>query len=73
MLDTEALAVANLCAADHLDTARQRIRSLVGRATDDRSAGELSRATVESVAENSVDAVRSSLAGRPWPPGSTTR
>lgn len=57
MLDDEALAVADLLAVGAIDDARARLRSLVGRDTSDLDASEISRAVVESVAENYVDAV----------------
>ncbi len=43
--------------AGDLEAARARLVSLVGRATQDLSATEIARAVVESVAENTVDAV----------------
>ncbi len=61
MLDHEATSIGELLHSGDLSTARQRIRSLVGRDTDDLDADEISRAVVESVAENCVDAVTSSL------------
>lgn len=61
MLDDEAAGVAALCEAGALGPAREQVRSLVGRCADDLDSNELSRAIVESVAENSVDAVTSSL------------
>lgn len=57
MLAGEAAAVLALLDADDLDGARQRVRSLVGRTPDDLDADEIVRATIESVAENTVDAV----------------
>lgn len=56
-LRREAAAVHKLIAADDLPGARERIRSLVGRDPTHLSADELARACVESVAENSSDAV----------------
>ncbi len=61
MLDDEAAAIARLLAAGDLLAARTRLRSLVGRSTDDLDESEISRAAIESVAENSVDAVTASL------------
>jgi len=61
MLDDEAGAIAGLLASGDLPSARRRVRSLVGRTTDGLDAHEISRAVVESVAENCVDAVTSSL------------
>jgi adenosylcobinamide-phosphate synthase len=54
---TEARAIAAQLEADQLDLARQRVRNLVGRQTAGLSAAEVARATVESVAENTSDAV----------------
>ena len=56
-LSDEALAVAALLAGDDLDAARHRLPALVGRDTGGLDAGEISRAVIESVAENTVDAV----------------
>ena len=61
MLDDEALAIAGRLAVDDLPGARGRLRSLVGRSTEDLDAGEISRAVVESLAENCVDAVTASV------------
>ncbi|WP_037501208.1 adenosylcobinamide-phosphate synthase CbiB [Solirubrobacter soli] len=56
-LAREAAAVGELVARDDLAGARRRIRSLVGRDPEHLDAAGLSRAVVESVAENTVDAV----------------
>ncbi|GAA1914659.1 cobalamin biosynthesis protein [Nocardioides hwasunensis] len=56
-LAREAAAVHGLLAADDLPGARQRLTHLVGRDTSVLDAEEVSRATVESVAENTSDAV----------------
>ena len=56
-LAREAAAVGELVARDDLPGARRRIRSLVGRDPEQLDAAGLSRAVVESVAENTVDAV----------------
>lgn len=56
-LRREAEAVADLLAADDLPGARRRIRSLVGRDVSRLGPQELARACVESVAENTSDAV----------------
>lgn len=61
MLDSEAKTVARLTADGDLPAARARLRSLVGRTADHLDEPEISRAVIESVAENSVDAVVSSL------------
>ncbi len=56
-LGREAAAVRDLLAADDLPGARQRLTHLVGRQTSTLDAAEVSRAAVESVAENTSDAV----------------
>lgn len=56
-LGREAAAVHTLLAQDDLPGARQRLTHLVGRDTSVLDEGEVSRATVESVAENTSDAV----------------
>ncbi len=56
-LGREAAAVHDLLAADDLPGARQRLTHLVGRDTSVLDEGEVSRASVESVAENTSDAV----------------
>ena len=56
-LDREGRAVAELLQADRLPEARERLTHLVGRDTRTLSADEVARAVVESVAENTSDAV----------------
>jgi adenosylcobinamide-phosphate synthase len=56
-LRREAIAVASQLAAGDLSAARVRIRALVGRDTAALSTEEVARAAVESVAENTADAV----------------
>lgn len=56
-LDREAAAIARLLAADDLAGARWSIRNLVGRDPSHLDADELARACVESLAENTSDAV----------------
>jgi adenosylcobinamide-phosphate synthase len=56
-LGREAAAVHALLAADDLPGARQRLTHLVGRDTSVLDTAEVSRACVESVAENTSDAV----------------
>ncbi|MDE9365240.1 cobalamin biosynthesis protein [Luteipulveratus sp. YIM 133132] len=56
-LEREAHAVAALLEADDLPGARRRVTHLVGRTPDRLSAQEVARAAVESVAENTSDAV----------------
>ncbi len=56
-LAEEARAVGALLVAGDLDGARAALPALVGRDTDGLDAEEVSRAVVESVAENTVDAV----------------
>jgi len=57
MLDTEASAVGQLLAAGDPSAARRRLRSLVGRDAASLDAAGIARAVVESVAENTTDAV----------------
>jgi adenosylcobinamide-phosphate synthase len=56
-LGREAQAVHDHLAADDLPAARQQLTHLVGRDTETLDAAEVSRAAVESVAENTSDAV----------------
>jgi adenosylcobinamide-phosphate synthase len=56
-LRREAIAVESLLAAGDLPAARLRVRTLVGRDTASLSTEEIARAAVESVAENTADAV----------------
>ncbi|MGL4744870.1 MAG: cobalamin biosynthesis protein, partial [Dermatophilaceae bacterium] len=56
-LERVALAVHADLATGDLGAARQRLTHLVGRDTDRLDAGEIARAVVESVAENTSDAV----------------
>ncbi len=56
-LGREASAVHDLLVSDDLPGARQRLTHLVGRDTSVLDADEISRACVESVAENTSDAV----------------
>ncbi|NPD04110.1 cobalamin biosynthesis protein [Nocardioides sp. zg-1308] len=56
-LGREARAVHDLLASGDLPGARQRLTHLVGRDPTHLDAAEVSRATVESVAENTSDAV----------------
>ncbi|WP_155005952.1 adenosylcobinamide-phosphate synthase CbiB [Pelobacter seleniigenes] len=56
-LRRHALAVLIPLRAGNLALARERVGWLVGRDTADLDEGEITRATVESVAENSVDGV----------------
>lgn len=60
-LEREALAVHGYLAADDLPGARHRLTHLVGRETSSLSAEEVARAVVESVAENTSDAVTAPL------------
>ena len=60
-LGREGRAVHDLLAADDLTGARTRVRHLVGRVTDDLEADEVARAAVESIAENTSDAVVGTL------------
>ncbi len=56
-LGREATAVHDILAAGDLPGARRRLTHLVGRRTEELEPGEIARATVESVAENTSDAV----------------
>jgi adenosylcobinamide-phosphate synthase len=56
-LGDEARAIGERLAADDLDGARRRLPALVGRDPDSLDAKGVARAVVESVAENTVDAV----------------
>lgn len=60
-LGREGLAVHALLVSEDLPAARSRVRNLVGRVTDDLTADEIARAAVESVAENTSDAVVGTL------------
>lgn len=60
-LQREAAAVHDFLAAGDLDRARVRVRHLVGRDTAALGPDEIARAVVESVAENTSDAVVASL------------
>lgn len=60
-LGREGTAVHDLLAAGDLSGARARVRNLVGRVTDDLSTDDVARAAVESVAENTSDAVVGTL------------
>jgi adenosylcobinamide-phosphate synthase len=70
MLADSALDVARALARDDLDEARDLVQALVGRDPRGLDSAEIARAVVESVAENSVDAVLApvfwaALAGAP--------
>jgi adenosylcobinamide-phosphate synthase len=56
-LEREATAVGDLLASDDLPAARERLTHLVGRDPTDLDADQIARAVVESVAENTSDAV----------------
>ena len=60
-LEREADAVVAMIDADDLAAARIRVRNLVGRDTSALGPDEIARAVVESVAENTSDAVVASL------------
>ncbi|MDO5683066.1 MAG: cobalamin biosynthesis protein [Propionibacteriaceae bacterium] len=61
-LRREAEAIRQLVAVDDLPGARHRIRNLVGRDPSELDADDLARATIESVAENTADAVVAPIA-----------
>ncbi len=56
-LGDEAMAIYHLLADKDLEAARKRLSRIVGRRTEGLNETEVSRATIESVAENFVDAV----------------
>lgn len=60
-LGREGVAVHGLLTAHDVPGARRRVRNLVGRVTDDLDADEIARAAIESVAENTSDAVVGTL------------
>jgi adenosylcobinamide-phosphate synthase len=60
-LDREGAAVARLLAEGDLVAARRRLTHLVGRDTEDLDEAGVARATIESLAENTSDAVVASL------------
>jgi adenosylcobinamide-phosphate synthase len=61
MLEREAHAVAHHLAADDIASARTQVGRLVGRTTGDLETTEVSRAVIETVAENTVDAVTATV------------
>ncbi len=60
-LQREAWAIAGQLTAGDLPAARVQVTHLVGRDTDDMNSAQITRATVESLAENTADAVVSPL------------
>lgn len=60
-LEREALAISGQLLAGELAAARQQVTHLVGRDTAAMDATDITRATVESIAENTADAVVSPL------------
>jgi len=56
-LEAEAIAVRDQLAAGDLAAARRRLTHLVGRDTDELDESGIARAVIESVAENTSDAV----------------
>ncbi|MGH8925697.1 MAG: adenosylcobinamide-phosphate synthase CbiB [Acidimicrobiia bacterium] len=61
MLADEASKIIDAVEDGDLDTARQRLPTLVGRETADLTEPEILRAVIESVAENTNDAVIASI------------
>ncbi|MCU1483467.1 MAG: cobD [Actinomycetia bacterium] len=57
MLATTATEIGDALAAGDLEEARRLLPSLVGRDPSELDEGEIARAVVESVAENTVDAI----------------
>lgn len=60
-LSRHALNVKHALEADDLDSARRQVAMLVGRDTEKLDNAEVARAAIESVAENTVDAVTAPL------------
>ena len=60
-LGDSAREIYYLLIGDHLDLARQRVGWIVGRDTENLNEAEVTRATVETVAENTVDGIISPL------------
>lgn len=56
-LATAGLEIANLLRRKKLEQARKRVGYIVGRKTSDLDEGEITRATVETVGENTVDGI----------------
>ncbi|MEQ8436328.1 MAG: adenosylcobinamide-phosphate synthase CbiB [Ilumatobacter fluminis] len=61
MLADEVTSVGDALAVDDLALARQRVSRIVGRETGSLDVGGVARAAIESLAENSVDAVTAPL------------
>ena len=61
MLEREAHTVAQCLGADDTVSARMQLGRLVGRSTDQLDVAEISRAVIETVAENTVDATTATL------------
>ncbi|MCU1395575.1 MAG: cobD [Ilumatobacteraceae bacterium] len=57
MLADEANVIGSMLVRGDLDAARAQLPALVGRSPDGLDASEITRAVVESVAENAIDAV----------------
>lgn len=60
-LGEEAFLVYHALEEDNLKLARERVSQIVGRDTKDLSRDEIVRATIETVAENTVDGIVSPL------------
>ena len=60
-LREEAFSVYRALEEDNLELARERVSRIVGRDTKDLSRDEIVRATIETVAENTVDGIISPL------------
>jgi adenosylcobinamide-phosphate synthase len=61
MLDAEAAIIAEHLKRGELDQARQRLPALAGRDPSQLDESEISRAVIESLAENGVDAVTATM------------
>lgn len=60
-LEREALVISGQLLAGDLEAAREQVTHLVGRDTAEMDVADITRATVESIAENTADAVVSPL------------
>jgi len=61
MLEREALGVADAMIVNDVNGARRLLGRLVGRSTESLDETEIARAVIETVAENTVDAVTASI------------
>jgi adenosylcobinamide-phosphate synthase len=61
MLESESRRVAEALDDNDVVEARRRVAMLVGRRTDDLGESDIARATIESLAENTTDAVTATI------------